>query len=489
MDVSYSSATPAEIPCDVLVAFVPEGADLDALLGRQDLPLSGLDGAFGGKLTAWLKGKQFTGAEGVTITAPTFGRIAADTLILAGVGDGSPARVRAVAGKVAREARALKASRIGAWVADASWRAPALEGFGVGTYAYERKQEKDRSAPASALIFGGVDGDEASDRRTATIRKYQDWCRDLVNGPPAEIYPESLAGKAKELAAIPGVTVEMWDLAKLKAEGCVGTIAVGQGSDRPPCIIKATYRPKSATKAHVALVGKGVTFDSGGLSIKPSAGMQTMRCDMAGAATVLAALGAAAALELPVAIDCWVGAAENMTGGSAFKLGDILTYANGVTVENHNTDAEGRLVLADCLIQASRGDATHIIDLATLTGACVVALGPDFSGLFTHDEALAADLMAVGAETGEAFWRLPLHKPYKDGLKADWAQLKNVAGRDAGATTAALFLEHFVGKGKRWAHLDIAGPAFLEKPSGPYAAGATGNPMRSVVRWLEKLGA
>ncbi len=280
----------------------------------------------------------------------------------------------------------------------------------------------------------------------------------------------------------------MWDVKRLRAEGCVGTLAVGQGSERPPCIIKVTYKAKNP-KAHVALVGKGVTFDSGGLSIKPSAGMQTMRCDMAGAATVLAALGAAATLELPVSIDCWVAAAENMTGGNAFKLGDILTYANGVTVENHNTDAEGRLVLADCLIQASRGDATHIVDLATLTGACVVALGPDFSGLFTHDDALAADLMAVGAETGEAFWRMPLHKPYKDGLKADWAQLKNVAGRDAGATTAALFLEHFVGKDKRWAHLDIAGPAFLEKPSGPYAAGATGNPMRAVVRWIEKLGA
>jgi leucyl aminopeptidase len=482
VDVRNSPNSAFEAACDALVAFIPEN-DSAAVVGP-------LDAALGGQLAPWLASRQFTGGEGAMLVLPTLGRIPAAHVLLLGTGDGAPGKVRAAAARAAREIRGLKGSKVVAWLGpkvDPKARVAAIEGFGVGSYAWERRAEKDRTAPIASLTLAGADGGMgAPEARAETVRRWQDWVRDLVNLPPAELYPETLAARAQELAKIPGVTVEVWDDAKLKAEQCVGLIAVGQGSPRLPRMIHVKWSPAGA-KARVALVGKGITFDSGGLSLKPSGGMQTMRCDMGGAASVLGAVAAAAETGIPVALDVWVASAENMIGGNSYKLSDILSYPNGVTVEIHNTDAEGRLVLADALIQASKGDSTHILDLATLTGACVVALGSDFSGVFTHDDALAADLVAAGVDTGEGLWRMPLHKPYKDGLKADWAQIRNVAGRDAGATTAALFLEHFVAKDKRWAHLDIAGPAFLEKPSGGYAAGATGQPMRAVVRWLEKL--
>ena len=474
MDVRPSTANLASLGCDVLVLLVPEGGTSGEL--------TAVDAAFDGQLSRWLTQKSFTGSEGSAHTAPTLGRLAATTVVVSGIGAGSASAVRAAVGKATREARAAKAGHVAVAGFGAHARA-AAEGAGVGTYAWERKAEKDRTTPLTQLTLVGATDLDAD--REGILRARQDWVRDLVNAPPAELYPASIADEAQRLASIPGVTVTVWDEVRLRAEGCVGLIGVGQGSIRPPRLIHIAWRPADA-RGHVALVGKGITFDSGGLSLKPSGSMQTMRCDMAGAATVLGAIGAAADLKLPLAVDAWVAAAENMTGGDAYKLGDIFTYANGVTVEIHNTDAEGRLVLADALIQACKLPATDVLDLATLTGACVVALGSDFTGLFTHDDALATELLAAGSETGELLWRLPLHKPYKDQLKADWAQLKNVGSREAGATTAALFLEHFVTKDKRWAHLDIAGPAFLEKASGPYAAGGTGHPMRAVVRWLEQ---
>jgi leucyl aminopeptidase len=265
----------------------------------------------------------------------------------------------------------------------------------------------------------------------------------------------------------------------------VGLVGVGQGSTRPPYLAHVRYRPPGA-KRHLALVGKGVTFDSGGLSLKTSAQMQTMRCDMGGAATALGALAAAAEAGLPIALDAVIACVENMNDGNAYKLGDVLAYRNGVTVEIHNTDAEGRLVLADALIDACREKGvTDVVDLATLTGAVVVAIGGDLTGLFTPDDALAGELLAAAGQSGEGLWRMPLHEPYRQMLKAEWAQIKNVTGKpDAGSVTAALFLQHFVEK-VRWAHLDIAGGAWADSKDHTVAAGATGAPMRTVLRWIE----
>jgi leucyl aminopeptidase len=248
-------------------------------------------------------------------------------------------------------------------------------------------------------------------------------------------------------------------------------------------LIHCHYTPAGEPSKRIALVGKGVTFDSGGLSLKPSAGMLTMRCDMAGGATVLGVMRAIASIRPDVEVHGIVGAVENMTGGDAMKLGDILQMRNGKTVEVHNTDAEGRLVLADCLSLASELEVDEVVDIATLTGAVVVALGEDYTGLFTSEDELAASLLESACASGEGLWRLPLPKIYKKKLKAEWADIKNLGDRWGGSITAALFLSEFV-DGPRWAHLDIAGPAFHDSKHRHFASGGTGIMVSTLVDWV-----
>jgi leucyl aminopeptidase len=293
-----------------------------------------------------------------------------------------------------------------------------------------------------------------------------------------------MAERAHSLAS-DQLTVEIWDEARIRDAGMGGIIGVGQGSTRPPCLIHCHYRPSGTPRRTIALVGKGVTFDSGGLSIKPSSGMLTMRCDMAGGATVLGVMRAIRDIQPDVEVHGIVGAVENMTGGDAMKLGDILHMHNGKTVEVHNTDAEGRLVLADCLSFASSLGVDQVVDIATLTGAVVVALGEDFTGLFTGDEEIASGLLESAETTGEGLWRLPLHQAYKKKLKAEWADLKNLGDRWGGSITAALFLSEFV-DGPQWAHLDIAGPAFHERKHGHFASGATGTMVSTLTDWVSR---
>jgi leucyl aminopeptidase len=225
-----------------------------------------------------------------------------------------------------------------------------------------------------------------------------------------------------------------------------------------------------------------VTYDAGGLNLKPGAGLQNMRCDMGGAATVVGVFRALADIQPDVEVHGIIGTVENMLGGSAYKLGDILHISNGKTVEVHNTDAEGRLVLADCLSYASKLGLDSMVDIATLTGACMVALGERYSGLFTDDDELADAITQAAAESGEDVWRLPLEQRYKEKLKAEWADVKNIGGRSAGSITAALFLSYFA-ENTRWAHLDIAGPAFSEKPVDHFAPGGLGAMVSTLTRW------
>lgn len=479
MDTRFSTQSLEAVASDLLAVAVRQD-ELDAL--------AELDQRFDGRLIEHARTKQFKGSAGSTLSVPTFGRIAATELLLVGIGAGEAAQLREAAARVGKHARSARARSVAVQLGDDV--GALVESIATGNYAYDRfKKESDRAPSIEELVLLGVsDSDSArsaldrANRRVAAQR----FARELVNAPASEIYPESLAQAAKELEAFEHVTVEIWDEHRLEAEGCVGLLAVGGGSDRKPRLARVSYRPPNA-RAHIAFVGKGVTFDSGGLSLKPSNAMQTMRCDMGGAATVLAATRAIADLGLPIAVDTFIGCVENMVNGSSFKLGDVLTYKNGVSVEIHNTDAEGRLVLADCLIRACEVEGvTHVIDAATLTGACVVAIGSDFTGLFTSDDELSQQLSSAAADNGEGLWRLPLHAPYGDMLKADWAQLKNVGGRDAGASTAALFLQHFV-EDVKWAHLDIAGSAFLEKGNARYAAGATGEMVRTLTTWAESL--
>jgi leucyl aminopeptidase len=467
-----------------VVTLAPSAAfDGDLLVIGVGSKLSGLDQAdlkVDWDLRSWCDSNAFTGSAGsaLLLPGPNGG---AKVVALVGYGDQTPIDLAKAASRAGRIARQVGATAVAVRLPGEPDQIAAH--VLSGNYDFQKyKPETDRKRAISSLALVGA---AAASPSVPTIGAWQSHARDLINAPAADVYPESLAAWAHEhLTTLKGVSVDVWDEAKLTAEGCVGVLAVGQGSTRPPRMIHVQYRTANA-RGHVSLVGKGVTFDSGGLSMKPSDGMQTMRCDMGGAATVLAAVGAAAELALPINIDVFVAAAENMVDGNSFKLGDVLTYANGVSVEIHNTDAEGRLVLADALIHACRvKESTHLIDVATLTGACVIALGGDFTGLFTASDDLANELTSAAALADEGLWRLPLHQDYKALLKGTWGQIKNVGGREAGSTTAALFLQHFV-DGPTWAHLDIAGSSFHDKACNRYGAGATGQPVLTLVHWLK----
>ena len=305
--------------------------------------------------------------------------------------------------------------------------------------------------------------------------------RELVNRPAGEIYPESFAARAEEVSREVGLEFEVWDQERLASERCGLLLGVAQGSARPPRLIIMRYRGGDTGQGPLALVGKGVTFDSGGLSLKPTDGMKTMKCDMAGAAAVLGAMATIARLKLPLNVVGLAGLVENMVGGNSFKLGDVLRVRTGKTVEVLNTDAEGRLVLGDVLDVAIEQQAARIVDVATLTGACMVALGTDVMGVMTNQQPWCDRVLAAAKACGEPAWQLPMFPEYKEQIKSNVADIKNVGeGRWGGAITAAKFLEEFV-QGKPWVHLDIAGPAFLESPKPWIDAGATGAALRTLV--------
>lgn len=305
--------------------------------------------------------------------------------------------------------------------------------------------------------------------------------RELVNQPPNYIYPESFADQAAQLAELNNVTVEIWDQARLEAENCGSLLGVAQGSDKEPRLMIIRYTGSSAENPHLAIVGKGVTYDSGGLSLKPSDGQKTMKCDMAGAATVVGTIKAIAEMELSCHVVGLVGLVENMVSGNSYRLGDVLTSRNGKTIEVLNTDAEGRLVLADVLDVTLGLKPQHVVDLATLTGACCVALGLDIVGLFTNDQTWCDQIVNSAAEVGEEVWQLPMTAHFSDQLKSKIADLRNIgAGRWGGAITAAKFLEEFVGDAS-WTHMDIAGPAFADSEKSYIDGGASGVMVRTLV--------
>jgi leucyl aminopeptidase len=317
--------------------------------------------------------------------------------------------------------------------------------------------------------------------------------RDLANLPPAKVTPEYLAGALGDVAARYGESVRIYDDAKLAAEGYVGHIAVGGGSVHKPRMAVARYIPEGGTKNKrvTALVGKGVTFDSGGIDIKPFQDMWLMKADMSGAAAVIGAFEAICALKPKIEVIAIACCAENMPSGSAYRPSDILTYRNGKSVEIISTDAEGRLVLADGLIHACELGATHIVDIATLTGACVIALGNDFTGLFGNNDGFTQSVENAAVAAGELVWRLPLPAWYRaDYLKSDFCDMKNVGGRFGGAITAAVFLNEFVEEGKAWCHLDIAPTFYVENAKREYLQpGATGAGVRLLVEVVERLAA
>ena len=335
---------------------------------------------------------------------------------------------------------------------------------------------------------------KASVVRAGIIAKYTYLVRDLINTPPSHLTPDSFT---KKLAAVvksaggvkSGLKIQVWDEKQLKAQGFGGIIGVGQGSANPPRLLHISYTPKGKAAKRYAFVGKGITFDTGGLALKPAAGMEAMKSDMSGAAAVSAAVVAIAELKLNVAIECWAPLAENMPSDTATRPSDIITIFGGKTVEVLNPDAEGRLVLADGLMkaQSSKNKLDGIIDVATLTGAQVIALGTRTSAVMTNNQEFSDSFLEVAAQTGEQFWPMPLPEELRASLDSPVADLANIGDRMGGMLVAGLFLKDFVNPELPWLHLDIAGPAYNEaKPHGYTPVGGTGIALRSLVRLAEQ---
>ncbi len=378
-------------------------------------------------------------------------------------------------------------------VEEASARELSLVELALADYRFDRF----RSRPDEATKVDGVHvvrlagEDEAT--LNALIEKAQRvdslvrLARDLGNRPGNDLTPSVFAAELKEMFAGSAVRVTVMGRKDLEKEGLRGILGVGQGSVEEPLMVRLEYRAKKPRRA-VVLVGKGVTFDAGGISLKPPADMAEMKHDMAGAAAVVAAMRAVAEEQPPLKVAGLIPLVENVPSGSALKPGDILTLGNGTTVEVDNTDAEGRLILADAMAYASRLKPDVMIDLATLTGACAIALGHEMAGMFANDDELAAKLQQFGRETGDRVWRLPLMPEYRELLRSEWADLKNNPGRWGSLPASAAFLAEFVSDGTAWAHLDIAGVASLPKGREGLPAGATGFGVRLLLSFLEDLG-
>jgi leucyl aminopeptidase len=371
------------------------------------------------------------------------------------------------------------------------------EGALLGAYAYLRYRSAGNGSaekpPVAAITICSDAATEAGTKaavsRAEVVAEAVCLVRDLVNTPPSDLRPVDLAEEATAAGAVAGVKVEVMDDKALKKGGYGGIVGVGQGSSSPPRMVKLTYRHPRA-KAHLALVGKGVTFDSGGLSLKPADAMITMKCDMGGAAAVVAATRAVARLKLPINITTWAPMVENMPSGTAQRPSDVLKMYSGKTVEVLNTDAEGRLILADALARACEDTPDLLVDVATLTGAVVVALGHRTSAIMANDDDVRAKIHGLAEQAGERMWPMPLPEELRAGLKSAVADIANIGERFGGALSAGIFLKEFVAEGVKWVHLDIAGTAFNESEAYGYTPkGGTGAAVRTLVQLAEEMAA
>ncbi|MCA9030714.1 MAG: leucyl aminopeptidase [Planctomycetaceae bacterium] len=355
-----------------------------------------------------------------------------------------------------------------------------------GQSVYKKKADRFSFDELSLATAGSDEATQQAIERGRILGESINLTRELVNRHPGEVTPKYFADRASELAAKLHIQGEVMDRHQLAQERMGALLAVSRGSTEEPRMVVLRYEGAGESAPWLALVGKGVTFDSGGLSLKPSDSMKSMKADMAGAATVLGAVNAIARLKLKVNIIAAMGLVENMVSGSSYKLGEVLTARNGTTIEIHNTDAEGRLVLADVLSYVVDAGVSQIIDLATLTGSCVVALGEEVTGVFTNNQPFCDQFSTAARAAGEDIWQLPMFDSFRDQLKSDVADIKNVGTRWGGAITAAKFLEEFVAD-TPWIHLDIAGPAFAESTKPHREGGGTGAMLRTLVALVESL--
>ncbi|MFF8789643.1 leucyl aminopeptidase [Streptomyces sp. NPDC015125] len=507
--LTLSTSSAATVRADAVVVGVAKGAKGVVVTPGAEA----VDKAFGGKLAAVLETLGASGAEGEVTKLPAADGLKAPVVLAVGLGE-APGKgdgydteaLRRAAGSAARALTGTKKAAFALPVEDAEAAAAVSEGALLGAYSFTAyrsngtgqnakggKKNDAKSAPlAEVALLGGKPRDKefkAAAERAQALAAEINRARDLINMPPNDLDPKSFAAEAQAAAKEFGLKVEVLDEKALKKGGYGGLLGVGQGAEAPPRLVRIAHTHPKANKT-LALVGKGITYDSGGISLKPAGHNETMKCDMSGAAAVFAAVVAAAKLGLEVNVTGWLALAENMPSGSATRPGDVLTMYSGKTVEVLNTDAEGRLVLADALTRASEETPDAIVDVATLTGAMVLALGSRTFGIMANDDAFRTSIHEIAEEVGEQSWPMPMPSELRKGMDSPVADIANMGERMGSGLVAGLFLKEFIGEGITWAHLDIAGPAFHEgAPWGYTPKGGTGSAVRTLVRLAERTAA
>ena len=487
---------------DVIAILVNE----DSL--AKDEVVNSFDKALGGALRTLIKQEEWTGKKDSQLSLATAGKLTARKIYLLGVAKDDAVALRAACARAAKSALADKAARLGVALSGApsdAFARAAGEGVTLGAYRFTKYLTGDRKpkvalASVTIAVREGkakpAKGTQAALNEALSkgvgVGQAVNLSRDLVNEPPNELYPETLADRAKSLCSTHKIKCVVWDHKKIQAEGMQLLHAVGRGSRHEPRFVHMTYTPAGPAKKgrkKLVVVGKGLTFDSGGLCIKQAAGMGDMKCDMAGAAVSVGLVAALAALKPDLEVHAIFAAAENMPDGNAYRPGDIWGSLDGKTVEIINTDAEGRLVLADALAYAAKLEPDVLIDHATLTGACMIALGANTAGMYSNDDALAAKYVKAAKDAGESLWHMPLIEDLRDSMKSDCADLKHTGDRYGGSIIGGLFLREFIGKSKHWIHMDIAGPAFAERPTALGPKGGTGFGLLTLVHFIESMAA
>ncbi len=483
--LSLTTTAAAEATVDaVLIGTVQDGEDVALAPGAEQI-----DAAFDGGLAAVLATLGATGKADEVVKVPTMGRLPAGLVVAVGMGkagDVGPEQVRRAAGA---GARALVGTRRAVSTLSTVDLHAAVEGVLLGAYRFDEYRSEPGDVPVERVdLVSPAEGTAKEHRATlkaaTTIAEAVNTARDLVNTPPNDLYPASFAERAAALAKSAGLDVEILDEKALRKAGYGGVLGVGMGSSRPPRVVRIAYRGPKARKK-VALVGKGITFDTGGISIKPAAHMEEMTSDMSGAAAIVASVVLAAKLKYPLEVVATVPMAENMPSGAAYRPGDVLTMYGGKTVEVLNTDAEGRLILADAIVRACEDEPDYLVETATLTGAQIVSLGRRTAGIMGSED-FRDRVAAIAKATGEGGWAMPLPEELRRDLDSRLADLSNVTGhRWGGMLAAGLFLREFVRDGVPWAHIDIAGPSYNSgAPWGYTGKGSTGVPVRTIAAVL-----
>jgi leucyl aminopeptidase len=498
MDIQITTQTLREVACDVLIV----GATRKS--GETGLTLSpaatSVDKLLNGLITERNTEGEFKGSPGELLTIYPMGKLVAKRVIVVGLGKQETISVRSLqraSATAIRHAQKTGAHQIALtpWsdthIDNTQATQALVEGVVLGQYTFRKYQssQQDQAITQLRILTEGTDKAkiEQAIHKGQVLAEATNLARDLINEPPNVITPSELANRAAAMAKQAGLECEIFDEEKIAELQMGGLLGVTRGSEEPPKFIILRYRgaPQSTDKG-LALVGKGITFDSGGISIKPAAGMDEMKGDMGGAAAVIGAMQAIAGLKPTLNVTALIPTCENMPSGTAYHPGDILRIMNGKTIEIINTDAEGRIVLADALSYASKEGLSPIIDLATLTGGIVIALGYTMTGLFSNDELLTDEILAAGRAAGEKYWPLPLDEEYGEQIKSDIADIKQTGGRAASSVTAAKILENFVGDAK-WAHLDIAGTSYNDSKKPYQEKGATGVGVRTLAELAVRL--